>query len=71
MGLPEHFVAYLKKQRSDNLKQLQMLEAGNLKLHEKRVGTGEIDTTPEAIKRCKATIAELDEILAKQAPDNS
>jgi hypothetical protein len=61
--IPKHnFIAVFRKLRDDLKAQLDSLESGRARRREKD-GRKWVDTTDQAIKRTKAQLAEIDELL--------
>jgi hypothetical protein len=63
----ESFVEWWKRQRSDRLQEIELMEAGQLKTTEDR-GSERVDTTDETIAKSKKFVAELDAWIAKSNP---
>ena len=58
-----NFLEWCERRRSSLQKQLDLLNIGKFRTGE-NVGRGRVDTTPETIERVKASIAELDRMIA-------
>lgn len=55
---------YLRRKRTDYLRDIELLEAGRIGTHEMR-DRRLVDTTDKSIERCRANVAEIERILAK------
>lgn len=67
MTAPGRFIAWSKQERGTLQQQLELLEAGKVRTGEDR-GKGWLDTTDESIRRIKARLAELEELLTEAGP---
>ncbi len=64
MPAPGRFIAWCKQEQASIEQQLELMELGKVRTGEDQ-GAGWIDTTAESIKRCKARLAELNELLTE------
>jgi hypothetical protein len=64
MAAPDRFIAWCKQEHASIEQQLALLEAGKVHTGED-AGTGWIDTTGVSIKRAKARLAELEDLLTE------
>ncbi len=58
------FIAWCKQEQASIEQQLELMESGKVRTGEDQ-GAGWIDTTAESIKRGKARLAELNELLTE------
>jgi phage terminase large subunit-like protein len=64
VAAPDRFIAWCKQEQASLEQQLELLQTGKVRTGED-VGTGWIDTTPQAIQRAKARLAELHDLLTE------
>lgn len=62
VAAPDRFIAWCKQEQASIEQQLQLMEAGKVRIGED-IGAGWIDTTAESIERAQARLAELNELL--------
>ena len=65
MTLLDNLIAWCKEQQAQFQRQIEMLESGELQTHERRPGSGLVDTTEADLARAKRQLAEIDELLAR------
>jgi hypothetical protein len=61
---PGRFTAWCKQEQASIEQQLELVEAGKVRTGEDQ-GAGWIDTTAESMKRAKARLAELNQLLTE------
>ena len=66
MAAPDRFLAWCKQEHASIEQQLALLKAGKVHTGED-TGSGWIDTTGESIKRAKARLAELEDLLTEDS----
>jgi hypothetical protein len=64
MAAPDRFIAWCKQEHASIEQQIALLEAGKVNTGEDS-GAGWIDTTADSIKRAKARLAELENLLTE------
>jgi hypothetical protein len=70
MTLLDDLIAWHKEERRQLLQQIEMLESGKLETHERRFGSGMVDTTAADLARAKRQLAEIDALLARYPEDS-
>jgi len=61
---PGRFIAWCKQEQASIEQQLELMEADKVRTGEDQ-GAGWIDTTAESMKRAKARLSELNELLTE------
>jgi hypothetical protein len=65
MAAPDRFIAWCKQEHASIEQQLALLQAGKVHTGED-TGGGWVDTTADSIKRAKARLAELEDLLTEE-----
>jgi hypothetical protein len=65
MAAPDRFIAWCKQEHGSIEQQLALLQAGKVHTGED-TGAGWVDTTADSIKRAKARLAELEDLLTEE-----
>jgi hypothetical protein len=65
MTAPDRFIAWCKQEHASIEQQLALLQAGKVHTGED-TGGGWVDTTADSIKRAKARLAELEDLLTEK-----
>ena len=71
MSFMQEYLSRCEREIADAKRDLEMLESGEMRLGERKMGTGWVDITPRAIEHAKHVISTYEAILARhQDGDN-